>query len=307
MKIIDLHCDTISYLREKGEGLYKNGGHFDIERARKAEIGLQFFAIFTMPADRNTVLRQVLLQVEKFYSEIEANGETLYIVKKYNDIKANSKNSKIGCLLHLEGGECIADDIEMLSLLYRLGIRSIGLTWNKRNLLGDGVGEGENAGGLSLMGHKVVKEMERLGLILDLAHLSKQSFYDAVEIYDKPILVSHANARQLCEHPRNLDDRQLKVLAEKEGIIGVTQYADFIKKGEPSLDDMLDHIVYIADLIGVEHVALGSDYDGADRMVIPDIEGYGQLSQMLAKRDFTNKEIEMILYYNALNFLEKVI
>jgi len=307
MKIVDLHCDTISCLSSSGASLSKNDTQFDLERAQAANICMQFFALFSMPTDGNTSLRQVLKQIEKFLAEIEINSLSAFHLKNSGDLLKSDNCNRLACVLHLEGAECLGTDVEILRLLYRLGLRSMGLTWNHRNLLADGVGEGESGGGLSRKGKEMVEEMSYLGIMLDLAHISQKSYYDALACYSKPVLVTHANARTLCPHRRNLNDSQLRALADHGGVVGVTQVADFVKDGHASVEDMLNHIAYIADLIGVEHVALGSDFDGADNMVIPQVGGYAELPVILAGRGFAEREIEMILSENALGVIRQVI
>lgn len=307
MKVIDLHCDTIAAIYEKNESLFANTGQYDMVRALKAGIIVQFFAMFTMPTDRNTALRNVFKLADKFFMELDMNSQVLYHLQKYDDLLKVSSQGKIGGILHLEGAEALGTDLEILRGLYRLGLRSIGLTWNNRNLLADGVDEDPGGGGLSRKGKEIIKEMDRLGIILDLAHISEKSFYEALACYNQPIMVTHANARKLCAHSRNLTDQQLLALAEHGGVVGITQVGEFVKESTASLDDMIDHIVYAADLIGVEHVALGSDFDGADDMVISDVKGYKILPECLQKRGFTKDEIEMILYRNTLAILKQVL
>lgn len=307
LKIVDLHCDTLSAIYEKNEGLFENTGHLDIERALQSNIGVQFFAMFTMPADSNVALREILKQLDKFYVEFEKNSEKLYIVKKYKDIESNLDKNKIACVLHLEGGEALGNDIEILRILYRLGLRSLGLTWNHRNMLADGVGEGERAGGLSEMGRKVIEAMNTMGMVLDLSHISERAFYDSLEFYNKPVIVTHANARALCNHRRNLNDRQLKALAENGGLIGINQVSDFVKQSDSSIDDLINHIIYIGELIGIEHIALGSDFDGADDIVMGGVQDYIKWEEILSLRGLSRQEIEMILAGNALRVLKEVI
>ncbi len=307
MKIVDLHCDTISCLSSSGASLLRNEAQFDLERAKTANCCLQFFALFTMPSDRNSSLREVLKQVEKFLAEIESNSLYAYHLKKSSDLLKEDNFNRLACVLHLEGAECLGADVEILRLLYRLGLRSMGLTWNHRNLLADGAGEGQSAGGLSRKGKEIVEEMSHLGIMLDLAHISQKSYYEALAYYSKPVLVTHANAQTLCPHWRNLDDAQLRALADHGGVVGVTQVADFVKEEHANVEDLLDQIEYIANLIGVEHVALGSDFDGADNMVIPQVGGYADLPLILARRGFAQREIEMILSENALGVIRQVI
>jgi membrane dipeptidase len=149
--------------------------------------------------------------------------------------------------------------------------------------------------------------MGETGMMLDLSHISKKSYYDALELYTSPVLVTHANARALCPHWRNLDDNQLRALAEHGGVVGITQVADFVKEGQANLDDLVDHIAYIADLIGVEHVGLGSDFDGADNMVIANVEGYAALPDLLLKRGFADREAKLICSGNALGVVNNVL
>lgn len=306
MKIVDLHCDTISILKESRGSLLKNEGQFDLARAQTVGMYLQFLAMFTHPAEPNAALRQVIMQTETFHRVLDENPEKIFLLKKYTDLLLPDNHAKLAAVLHMEGAECLDGDEEVLHFLYRLGLRSIGLTWNYRNQFADGVGEG-SGGGLSKNGRKLVREMDKLGIILDLAHISIQSFYSALEHYQKPVLVSHANAYAVCKSRRNINDEQLKALKEHGGIIGITQVADFVHPDSPSLETLLDHMVHIADFIGAEYLALGSDFDGADHMVIQDVAGYAILPELLAKRGFSGKEIEMILYKNALSVLEQVL
>jgi membrane dipeptidase len=308
MKIIDLHCDTISSIQKSGTSLLSNSCHFDVQRAQKAGIGLQFFALFSMPSNMNESLRQILKQVEKYHSELTKHEKYLYPVLSYEDIAIGDEENRIGCILHLEGADCLGNDKEILYLLYRLGLRSLGLTWNNRNLVADGADEEPGGGGISRKGREIIKIMDSLGIMLDLSHISVRSYYEALEIYSKPVLVSHANARSLCNHRRNLDDHQLKALASNGGVIGINQVLEFVKEdGKPFIDDLLDHLVYIADLIGIEHVALGSDFDGDDVLVMSGVEEYSKWESLLSSRGFTPKEAALILQGNALRVIKAVL
>lgn len=307
MGIIDLHCDILPKLLENKCSLFNNTCHFDIERAQQAGLILQIMSLFTMPADSNTSLRNILFQIDNFYQELDSNAAYLYLVTDSQSIKEANHRGKIGCLLHLEGAEALGNDDEILRILYKLGLRSIALTWNARNLLADGVGEGKQAGGLSVKGKELVRMLEGMNILLDLAHLSEKGFYEVLENYNKPVMVSHANAASLCNHQRNLNDAQLLSLAENGGIVGVTQVNSFIKPGNCTIDDLIDHMVFISDLIWVEHVALGSDFDGSDEIILPGIEGYLSLQPLLRKRGFNENEIQLILKENALRVINRVL
>ncbi|MGE5423136.1 MAG: dipeptidase [Ignavibacteriales bacterium] len=306
MLIADLHCDTISSIFKSGEPLLNNSGHFDLERGIRAGIVLQVFALFVSPAEGNNMFRQILKQVDCFHEQIAANPDMAYMVCCSDDLMQADHADKIGCLLHLEGADALGGEIEMLRLLHRLGLRSLGLTWNHRNLLADGVMEGDPGTGLSNLGRKMVKEIDLLGMVLDLAHAAPQSFYDAMEIYSKPVMISHANSRSIWDHQRNLSDDQLKALAQNDGIIGLTLVSDFVARMPASIDDFLDHLVYISELIGVRHVALGSDFDGASNLVMPGIQAYYEWESLLSKRGFLSGEQEMVLGGNAARFFKTI-
>lgn len=261
--------------------------------------------MFTMPADATISLRKILLQMEKFFSELDVHRDYIYLIKEYKDIKNN--NERLGAVLHLEGAEALGRDLELLTLLYRFGLRSMGLTWNYRNYLADGVGEGENAGGLTNFGIKVIKEMDKLGMILDLSHISERAFLEAFDYYDKPIIVSHSNVQRICPHPRNLSDQQLKILGQNGGIIGINQVEFFVGNNNPGINEMVDHIKYIADYIGVEHIALGSDFDGAADIIMAGIEDYTQWEDILKNQGFLTSDIEKILFRNALRVMEEIL
>lgn len=305
--MIDLHCDTISQIIAKNETLLSNNQHFDLLRAKKAGVCLQVFALFSSSREKDSSLREILIQIDKFYCELEQNSDHVYQVLGGDDLQSLGQTGKLACLLHLEGAEAIGKDLGIFRQLCRMGLRSIGLTWNNSNQLAGGIAEGKNAAGLTFYGKKVLKEMEQAGILLDLSHISEQAFFEALEYYNKPVMVTHANARALCNHPRNLSDKQLKLLADNGGVVGLNQVSHFVKKEEASLEDFLNHMVYISELIGVKHLALGSDFDGTDNTVLSGVEAYASLEQSLYNRGFDRQEVEMILQENALRVMRGVL
>ncbi|MGI6486957.1 MAG: membrane dipeptidase [Syntrophomonadaceae bacterium] len=305
MGIVDCHCDIISRLWQSQESLYTNSGQFDLYRARQAGVVLQFCALFTAETG-DGALRSVLNQWDYFYQELAQNQDRAYSIRSWEDI-AREPETRIGCLIHLEGGEALGRDAGFLRLFYHLGLRSIGLTWNHRNLLADGVMEDASQGGLSHLGRQVVELAQELGMVIDLAHISERGFFDVLDLVDGPVMVSHSNARRICDHPRNLSDGQLQALAENGGIVGCTLVPGFVGPGEPGLDEFIDHMVHISYMVGVEHVALGSDFDGVDTAVLPDVSAYIAIPPALQQRGFNQEEIDKILKDNVLNLLEKVL
>jgi len=307
MSIIDLHCDVLSKIYATKQSLWSNDAHFDVKRALESRVIIQFMALFVEPDWKHQGFYEILKQINYYHQQLEILDQHLYHISSEADIRAECEK-KIGCILHLEGAHALGDDVELLEILYRLGLRSLGITWNNRNLFADGIGEGLKAGGLSQKGRQLVAEINRLGIMLDLSHLSMQGFFEVLEITDRPVIVSHANARQLCSHPRNLDDTQLSSLAANGGIIGINQVSYFVsEQGQPSIDQVVDHIVYIADKIGVKHIALGSDFDGADDIVMQGIQEYSAWNHVLRQRRFTDQEINMILCGNALRIIKQLL
>ncbi len=307
MMLIDLHCDTLSAIMEQQQGLFRNTCHFDLERAMDCGLKIQLMAIFVGPQAPSIALEMVCQQLGYYQEQLHLNQKQVYGIKSRQDLPEPWPEDSLGTLLHLEGAEAIGKDIEVLHFLYESGVRSMGLTWNPGNLLSGGIGDGPEAPGLTPWGQEVVREMEKLGIILDAAHISVKGFYDLLEIYHKPLMVTHANSLALCQHRRNLSDRQLLALSENGGIIGITQVKDFVKKDKASISDLLDHISHIAELIGVKHIALGSDFDGADDIVMSGIEEYSSWPRLLKGRGFSDQEISLILYENALRVMEKTL
>jgi membrane dipeptidase len=235
------------------------------------------------------------------YSEILSSGYNAKQVRK------NLKDGKIVAVLGIEGGEALNGDLSVLRVFYRLGVRLLGLTWNQRNQLADGVSERITGGGLSVFGREVVIEMNRLGMMVDLAHISEKGFWDAIELSSQPVLVSHANCDGLCKHPRNLKDDQIKALAKTGGVIGLSFVPNFLGNGTVGLDDFLDHVDYVAGLAGIDVIAIGSDFDGIEETPegLGDSSCYPRITAGLLKRGYTVKEIKGIMGENMLGFMDK--
>lgn len=311
--VADCHCDTVGRFSDSRE-IYdfkslNETGHIDLPRLQAGKVRVQFFAICVPKLCGS--LKETLKYIELYFQNMELCKDKMGHVNCFSDLQLISDRGQIGGLLFLEGGEAIEDDILILHLLHRLGIRGASLTWNYRNRLADGVSEESTRGGLTRMGKEVIKTMQSLGMILDLSHLSKRGFLHAINEVTKPPMVSHANSYALCPHPRNLNDIQLKKLARAGGLIGLSFYPRFIsdKKSEVSLDDLLDHFVHIVSLIGAEHLCLGSDFDGINGTVkeLYDCSCYPLLVEGMLKRGFSTGEVEMIVSGNVMRFLKETL
>ncbi|HEY7420899.1 MAG TPA: membrane dipeptidase [Gaiellaceae bacterium] len=189
--------------------------------------------------------------------EAEAS-DSLVVVRNVADLDAALASGRIGLLLHLEGCRPLLGSLEALEELFELGVRSAQLTWNRANELGDGVGVA-TPGGLTALGRDAVRELQRLGMLVDVSHLAPRGVEEVLELAERPIVASHANAAALEPHPRNLTDEQIRRIAATGGVIGLCFFPAFI--GSPAtVDRLIDHAEHIAGLVGVDHLALGPDY-----------------------------------------------
>ncbi|PTX58671.1 membrane dipeptidase [Melghirimyces profundicolus] len=285
---IDGHCDVLFKLwknKEDGLDFYGNGRKNGLDvtwsGVRKSRVLLQVFAVFVPPEVPRSQSWQVALdQVDRFYEEVVKEADRLRPVFSGEDLKdLKRKGGRIGGLLSLEGADALQGSLSHLRLLYRLGVRQVGLTWNHANEAADGIEE-ERGGGLTRFGKQLVAEMDRLGMVLDVSHLSVKGFWDVMET-GIPVVASHSNTRAVCSHPRNLLDDQVRALVRNDGLIGVTFVPRFIHDDPDAatVDGILRHIEHICSLGGENRIAFGSDFDGIDQKV-PGLEGSEALTML---------------------------
>jgi len=307
MIIVDAHCDTITKIMETGEELFSNKCHIDLERMTKVGKYVQFFAAFVDPAyGQAYAMKRAMQIIDRFYMEVEKNSSYISHCKNYQDITDTIYNNKIAAILSIEGGDALQGELSALRMFYKLGVRSICLTWNHRNEIADGVLDGSSAGGLTPFGKKVIEEMNRLGMIIDLSHISEKGFWDCMELTKKPLIASHSNAKKLCGHVRNLTDKQLCAIKENGGVVGINFYPNFLRDdGTAALKDILKHIEYMCSIIGTDHIGFGSDFDGIESL--PEgVEGVHSMENVLnelSKLNYSDDDLEKIA---GLNFLRVV-
>lgn len=310
--IVDAHCDSMLDVLHgrRSLGERSQAGQADFVRLREAGVKLQFLAVFIeQPYRQAGALRRALQGIELLHREVERNAAKVRLIKSRRELTELDREECLGVLLSIEGGEALEGELYTLSILHRLGVRSLGLTWNDRNCLGDGVGVGERHRGLTELGKQVIREMNRLGMLVDLAHLAEKGFWEALEISEAPVVVTHANCRKLCPHRRNLTDEQLKALAVKGGLVGITFVPEFVDGLHPSVDKLLDHVEHAVTVMGVDHVGFGSDFDGMDQ-VLPGLEtamAWPRLLDRLAGRGFSDEDIHKITGDNWLRVLGQVL
>ena len=199
------------------------------------------------------------LQALDYWHAEMAESPEWQLVLRAGDFRRASEEGRVAVVLGFEGAMPIDDDLGLLRMFHRLGIRSIGLTWNGRNLLGDGVSVGAR-GGLTSYGRGAVAEMNRLGIVIDVSHMGDEGIADTAAASAAPIIASHSNARALCPHPRNLPDDLARLIAGRGGVVGLHMLAQFLSGStEATLDHLLDHVDHFAALVGPDHVGLGPD------------------------------------------------
>ncbi|MDI3270535.1 MAG: dipeptidase [Bacillota bacterium] len=311
--VVDAHCDTVLDWTDGRRHLTPRTGegHIDLPRLREGGVNLQIFALFVAPEyHHERSLPRLLQMLDAFYREIEAHRDEMVLCLTTEDMRRAKREGKVGALLSIEGAEPMGRDLARLRIFHRLGGRAMGLVWNGRNDLADGVGEEGTGGGLTRLGVETVREMERLGMMVDVSHLSEKGFWDVVSIATKPFIASHSNARALCDHPRNLKDEQIKALAERGGVMGLNFYAGFLTQGgEATLDDVLDHAEHILQLVGPDHLGLGSDFDGISRAPkgLEDASFFPRFTEGLLARGYGEDVVKKVLGGNFLRVFGEVI
>ena len=274
-------------------------------KMRQGGIDAAFFAIDVHRALSNH-LAYALDGFGYFMGELDSHDGEVVIVKRTEDIRQAKAEGKLAALLAIEHADCVEGSLNVLRMLHEIGVRSIGLTHNKSSLAADGCLEAREGVGLTRFGVELVREMNRLGMLVDLAHVSPGAFYHALEVSTKPVIFSHGNAKALCDHARNLDDRQLKALAEVGGVIGMSYVRFFVDTKKPTVERLLDHVEHICDVAGVEVVGLGSDFDGGGTLLSDALET-PRITEGLLKRGFNEEQIRKVLGENTLRVLEATI
>lgn len=312
--VIDAHCDTLHYPLQ-GKGSLVEGipdAHVDLPRLQAGGVHAQVFACW-IPVDqqRHGATTFALRLIETFYREVARSNGALFPVLSTQDLEHLGEEGRVGGILSLEGAEPLDGHLELLHAFHRLGVRWLGLTWNYRNAVADGIADARSRGGLTPFGEEVVQACGTLGMVVDVSHLAPAGVEDVLTLASGPVVASHSNARALRDHPRNLSDDQARGIAATGGVIGVTFVPAFLTDDpdSASLDHVLDHIEYLVQLVGVDHVGIGSDFDGIDHPPrgLEHAGHFPRLREGLAQRGFTAQDIEAILGGNWLRVLKEIL
>jgi len=311
MLIVDAHCDTITTIMETKEQLYENKGHIDLKRLKQYDSFVQFFAAFISPkhAKMGALCRAIDI-IDRLYREIEINKNDIMLCCNYNDIINATQSNKVAAVLTIEGGDALEGSISALRMLYELGVRAITLTWNHRNQIADGVADESTGGGLTPFGKEVVNEMNRLGILVDVSHLSESGFWDVLNTTSVPIIATHSNAKKICNHRRNLTDEQLLAIKKNGGVTGINLCPDFINStGKATMKHVVNHIEHIVALTGEDTLGLGADYDGIDETPqgLEGVQCLKDLLNELLKLNYNEALVNKIAGENFLRVIKKVL
>jgi membrane dipeptidase len=255
----DLLIEVAFRMRRRGE-TNPFAEHW-LPKLRSGGVSLQVCPVYVdLPLLPDGALREALSLVAAFHRAVHDNADDVLAVRTRDDLAAVERRERIGLLLSLEGAEPLGYDPWLAEVLWELGARMISLTWNRRNPFADGAGE-VDAGGLSGLGRQLVDLCVELGFVLDLAHAGERTFREVLDrIGDAPVIVSHADCRAVFDHPRNLSDDALKELAEHAGVLCVMQHPISVDHTSPTIDRVVDHIDHAVEVMGIDHVGLGSDF-----------------------------------------------
>ena len=311
-RIIDMHCDTIMQIWEKPElNLFDSDLSINIEKMKKGKSLAQCFALYLPWKHSEKSAYQILNEMhEVFLRELENNKEHIRQALTADDIIRNSEEGLLNAFLTTEDAAFIEDKIERIDEVYSWGVRMIGLIWNYENTLGypNSKDEELHKKGLKPFGFECVEKMKEMGIIVDVSHLNEGGFYDVARTLKGPFAASHSCSRVLCNHQRNLDDEQLKTIGDLGGIVGINFCGPFLHENgsAATFDRIIDHIKHIKDKAGIETVGWGSDFDGiSDNGELVDFTGFNPLIDAMSKH-FTDDEIDMINYKNALRVIREV-
>lgn len=328
--VVDAHHDILLHVLER-----RRSGEAGVlasfwgPQLRAGGVDVQVFPIYVQSDHIPELgLRQTLRCIEAFWADLEDDPGPFQPVRCFAEVQSALAGGKIASILALEGLDGLGVDLELISLCYRLGVRIASLTWNRRNAFADGAAETGTGGGLSQLGRAAILEMNRLGMLVDVAHLSEACFWSAMDTTTRTVIASHTAARALNDHPRNLTDDQIRAVAENGGVIGLLTHPLVISPENPTISRAVDHVVHIVDLVGIEHVGLGIDLitfiliasgtrasqalatQEVLESTLKGLEQVGQLPNVTAemhRRGFSSEEIRLFLGGNMLRVFKEIL
>ena len=365
--IIDSHADTPQRFLDEhfdlGENTPVNDGQIDLGKIRKGNLAAEFFSIWVEPSFKGRYSRRAMDLIDSVYQQAARHPDQMNMAFTADDIVRIHRQHKFAALMGIEGGHAIENDMRLLRDFYRLGVRYMTLTWSNTNDWADSSGDIQDPkvkhhNGMTDFGRDVVREMNRLGMMVDLSHVSDATFYQALLVSQAPVIASHSSSRALTDHPRNLTDDMLRAIARNGGVVMVNFYSAFVDKDylkastdpgktkqrdaaieaykkahphpdgspvtyqetaaiekkwsaqfpRPPLKSLIDHIDHIAQVAGIDHVGLGSDFDGITSLPqgIDSVADLPKITEALFQRGYTRDQIDKILGGNLLRVMREV-
>lgn len=365
--IIDTHADTPQRFLDEyfdlGQDTPVSAGQEDLGKIKKGNLTAEFFSIWVEPDFKGHYARRAMDLIDSVYQQAARHPDKMTMAFTAADILRVHQQHKLAALMGIEGGHAIENDIRLLRDFYRLGVRYMTLTWSNTNEWADSSGDIDDPNvqhhkGLTDFGKDVVREMNRLGMIVDISHVSDATFYDTLTISRAPVIASHSSSRALTHHPRNMTDDMLRAVANNNGVVMVNFYSAFVDEDyrqassdpekikqrdaeietfkkehahadgspvtyaeyafiekkwaaqfpRPPLKSLIDHIDHIAKVAGIDHVGLGSDFDGVSSLPqgIDSVADLPKITQALYERGYTRAQIHRILGGNFLRVMRQV-
>ena len=333
--VLDTHIDTPLQMKDPNWdfGQEHESGHVDLPRLKRGGLDGAFFSIY-MPGTVTgpKAVSDSLKTIASVHRLVELYGDSLELCTNASGVRRAQRSGKFAVLMGMEGGHMIHNSLPILRMYARLGIRYLTLTHNVNTEWADSVADSRVYGGLNELGVSVVKELNRLGVLVDVSHVSDETFWDVLEVSEAPVVASHSSCRDLSNHPRNMNDEMIRGLAKQGGVIQITfvdQFLDVehhaareasIEKassgGEAETDRepippvnwerIVEHIDHAVQVAGVDHVGLGSDFDGADMpRGMEDVSFLPKITRELLKRGYDESQIRRILGENTLRILHQ--
>ena len=355
--VVDTHSDSLAWPTRHGVdiGQRQEETHMDLPRMKEGNQNVQFFACFASPGwiEKKKVVQVTLDYMDSFHTLMQNYPEQIEQATTADDVRRITDAGKLAGILCIEGGHSIDDDLSILRMYHRLGARYMTLTWNNTNNWADGVLDEPRHEGLNHFGREVVREMNRLGMLVDISHVAPATFWDAIATTTKPVIASHSSAKAICAAPRNLEDDQIRAVADNGGVIGVnyeitfvgeayrtakdaldSEKADESKRAEkdhpaesgglknalreideshdekvdelskPHYTEIVDHIDHMVSVAGVNHVGLGSDFDGATMPEgMEDCTKVPLITDELVRRGYGESDVRKILGENFMRVM----
>lgn len=308
MNLADLHCDTLwECYNKKIPSLRKNSLHIDLERGGQYSPWLQCFAAWMPDEHRGKAAQNVFEKMNCLYKRfLIENAACMLPILAGNDLDTAAREEKCAAVFAVEGGSAAGGTLEGLHHLYEEGVRMMTLTWNGANEIGGGADE---PGELTAFGKSAVKEMERMGMVIDVSHASDPLFWSVAENTEKAFVATHSDSRKVCPHRRNLTDEEFLEIRRREGLVGLNFTREFLcRDGEKAApEDILRHTEHFLALGGENILAMGSDFDGT---VVPEgitgIESMEKIADMFLRHNYPERLVSKIFYENAYNFFHSL-